>query len=169
VNPQMHASTSHVSGSKYITDSGTTSCNIDRWNFTDLADKGRPSKCGLPNWNYHHSESIPFQFIHWGGSMNAGSIFTILILTTEVAYTCRGVERQPHIALNMRCDCLCPSMTIMALVHSMHQLCMCLKTRRVNRRQLKQDISIKGWWKELHPLDVKTVEIKNFEYVPSSL
>jgi hypothetical protein len=101
--------------------------------------------------------------------MNTRSVFAILILTTEVAYTCRGAERQAHITLNMRCDCRCPSMTIMALVHSMHELCMHLETRRVNRRQLKQDIPIKGWWKELHPLDVKTVEIKSFEYVPSSL
>jgi hypothetical protein len=60
-------------------------------------------------------------------------------------------------------------MTIMTLVHSMHQLCMRLETRRVNQRQLKQDIPIKGRWKELHPLDVKTIEIKSFEYVPSSL
>ena len=60
--------------------------------------------------------------------MNAGSIFVIPILTTEVAYTYRGVERQAHITLDLRCDCLCPSMTIMALVHSMHQLCMRLET-----------------------------------------
>jgi hypothetical protein len=56
-------------------------------------------------------------------------------------------------------------MTIMMLVHSMHHMeC----TRRVNQRQLKQDIPIKGRWKELHPLDVKSIEIKSFEYVPSS-
>jgi hypothetical protein len=76
----------------------------------------------------------------------------------EVAYTCRGAERQAHIILNIRCDCLYPSMTIMPLVHSMHHM---KWTRRVNRRQLKQDIPIKGWWKELHPLDVKTVKIKS--------
>jgi hypothetical protein len=49
MKPQMHASTSHVSGSKYIIDSGTTCCNIDRWYFTDLADKGRPNRCRLSN------------------------------------------------------------------------------------------------------------------------
>jgi hypothetical protein len=76
--------------------------------------------------------------------MNAKSVFTILILTTKVAYTCRDAERQAHIILNMRCDCLCPSMTIMTLVHSMHQLCMHLEIGHVNWRQLKQDISIKG-------------------------
>jgi hypothetical protein len=54
--------------------------------------------------------------------MNAGSAFAVLILTMEVAYTCRGVERQAHITLNIRCDCLCPSMTIMTLVHSMHHM-----------------------------------------------
>jgi hypothetical protein len=59
-------------------------------------------------------------------------------------------------------------MTIVMLVHSMHQLCICLQIRRVNRRQLEQDIPIKGWWKELYPLDVKTVKIKCFEYVPSA-
>jgi hypothetical protein len=57
-------------------------------------------------------------------------------------------------------------MTIMMLVHSMHHM---EWTRRVNRRQLKQDITIKCWWMELHPLDVKTIKIKSFEYVPSSL
>jgi hypothetical protein len=55
--------------------------------------------------------------------MNAGSVFVILILTTKVAYTYRGVERQAHITLNIRCDCFCPSMTIMMLVYSMYQLC----------------------------------------------
>jgi hypothetical protein len=98
--------------------------------------------------------------------MNAGSVFAILILITEVAYTYRGVERQAHIILNIRCDCLCPSMTIMMLVHSMHHM---EWTRHVNWRQLKQDIPFKGWWKELYPLDVKTIKIKNFEYVPSFL
>jgi hypothetical protein len=98
--------------------------------------------------------------------MNAGSVFAILILTTEVAYTCRGIERQVHITLDIRCDCLCPSMTIMTLIHSMHHM---EWTRHVNQRQLKQDIPIKGRWKELHPLDVKTVVIKSFECVPSSL
>jgi hypothetical protein len=57
-------------------------------------------------------------------------------------------------------------MTIMTLIHSMHHM---EWTRRVNRRQLKQDIPIKRRWKELHPADVKTVEIKSFEYVPNSL
>jgi hypothetical protein len=98
--------------------------------------------------------------------MNVGSVFTILILTTKVAYTCRGAKRQAHITLDIRYDCLCPSMTIMMLVHSMHHM---EWTRRVNRRQLKQDITIKCWWMELHPLDVKTIKIKSFEYVPSSL
>jgi hypothetical protein len=60
-------------------------------------------------------------------------------------------------------------MTIMTLVHSMHELCRGLETERVNRRQLKHDISIKFWWKELHPLDVKIIKIKIFENVPSSL
>jgi hypothetical protein len=60
--------------------------------------------------------------------MNTGSVFAILILTMEVAYTCRGVECQAHIILNMRCDCLCSSMTIMALVHSKYQICMRLET-----------------------------------------
>jgi hypothetical protein len=83
--------------------------------------------------------------------MNAGSVFTILILTTDAAYTSRGAERQAHITLNIRCDCLCPSMTIMMLVHSMHHM---EWTRRVNRRQLEQDISIKDGRKELHTLDV---------------
>jgi hypothetical protein len=54
--------------------------------------------------------------------MNAGNVFAILIVTTEVAYTCRGTERQVHITLNIRCDCLCPSMTIITLVHSMHHM-----------------------------------------------
>jgi hypothetical protein len=111
VNPQIYAGMSHVSGSEHIIDSGSTSCNTNRWNFTDLADEGRPCKCGLPNRNCCHSESIPLQFIHRGGAMNARSIFVILILTTEVAYTCRGAERHAHITLNRRCDCLCSSMT----------------------------------------------------------
>jgi hypothetical protein len=42
-------------------------------------------------------------------------------------------------------------------------------TRRVNRRQLEEDIPIKGGRKELHPLDVKSVEIKCLENVPNSL
>jgi hypothetical protein len=54
--------------------------------------------------------------------MNAGSVFTILILTMEVAYTWRGAERQAHITLNIRCECLGPNMTIMTLVHSMHHM-----------------------------------------------
>jgi hypothetical protein len=97
--------------------------------------------------------------------MNVGSVFAILILTTEVAYTCRDTERQAHITLNIRCDCLCPSMTIMTLVHSTQHM---EWIRRVNRRQLKHDIPIKDRWKKLHPLDVKSVEIKSFENVPSS-
>jgi hypothetical protein len=83
--------------------------------------------------------------------MNAGSVFTILILTMDVAYTSRGAKRQAHITLNIRCDCIYPSITIMMLVHSMHHM---EWTRRVNRRQLKQDISVKDWRKELHTLDV---------------
>jgi hypothetical protein len=98
--------------------------------------------------------------------MNAGSVFAILILTTEVTYTCRGAERQAHITLNIRCDCFCPSMTIMTLVHSMHHM---EWTRRVYRRQLEEDISIKGGRKELHPLDVKSVEIKCLKNVLNSL
>jgi hypothetical protein len=69
--------------------------------------------------------------------MNASSVFAILIVTTEVAYACRGVERQAHIILDMRCDCLCPSMTIMMLVHSMHQLCIRLESQHINRKQVK--------------------------------
>jgi hypothetical protein len=61
--------------------------------------------------------------------MNVGSVFAILILTKEVAYTCGCVERQASITLNIRCDCLCPSMTIMTLVHSMHHM---EWTQRVN-------------------------------------
>jgi hypothetical protein len=98
--------------------------------------------------------------------MNAGRIFAILILTTEVANTYRGEECQAHITLNIRFDCLGPSMTIMTLVHSMHHM---EWTQHVNRRQLKKDIPIKGQWKELHPLNDETVEIKSFENVPSSL
>ena len=60
-------------------------------------------------------------------------------------------------------------MTIMTLVYSMHELCRGLETELVNCRHLKHDISIKVWWKELHPLDVKTIKIKIFEIVPSSL
>jgi hypothetical protein len=54
--------------------------------------------------------------------MNAGSVFTILIPTTEVAYTCRGAKRQVHIVLNIRYNCLGPSMTIMVLVYTLHRL-----------------------------------------------
>jgi hypothetical protein len=88
MNPQMQAGTSHISRSIHLIDSGSTSCKIDRWNLTDLTDKCRPSRCGLSNRNCHDSESIPFPFIDWGGAMNAGSVFAILILTAEVAYTC---------------------------------------------------------------------------------
>jgi hypothetical protein len=98
--------------------------------------------------------------------MNAGSVFAILILTTEVAYTCRGAECQAHITLNIICDCLCSSMTIITLVHSMHHM---EWTRRVYQRQLEEDIPIKGGRKELHPLDVKSVEIKCLKNVPNSL
>jgi hypothetical protein len=42
-------------------------------------------------------------------------------------------------------------------------------TRRVNRKQLEEDIPIKGGRKELHPLDVKDVKIKYLKYVPNSL
>jgi hypothetical protein len=122
--------------------------------------------CGLPNRNCGHSESIPFPFIDRGGAMNAGSVFAILILITEVAYTCRGAERQAHITLNIRCDYLGPNMTIMMLVHSMHHM---EWTQRINRRQLEEDIPIKGGRKELHPLDVKSVKIKYLKYVPNSL
>jgi hypothetical protein len=92
--------------------------------------------------------------------MNAGSVFAILILTTEVAYTCRCAKGQAHITLNIRCSCLRPSMTIMTLVHSMHHM---EWTRRVNRRQLEEDIPIKGGRKELHPLDFQTIEIKSLK------
>jgi hypothetical protein len=88
MNPQMQAGSSHISRSIYIIDSGSTSCKIDRWNLTDLTDKCQPSRCGLPNRNCRHSESIPFLLTDRGGAMNAGSVFAILILTTEVAYTC---------------------------------------------------------------------------------
>jgi hypothetical protein len=88
--------------------------------------------------------------------MNAGSVFAILIFTTEVVYTCCSAEGQAHITLNVRCDCLGPSMTIMMLVHSMHHM---EWTRCVNRRQLEEDIPIKCGRKELHPLDVKGVKI----------
>jgi hypothetical protein len=60
-------------------------------------------------------------------------------------------------------------MTIMTLVHSMHQLCMGLESRLVNWRQLKVYIPVKGRWKELHLLNVKTVVIKTPKCVPSSL
>jgi hypothetical protein len=72
----MHASTSHVNGAKDIIDSGTASCNIDRWNFTDLVDKGRPNSAGYPirivvTVNPSHSNSFR------GGAMNVGSVFAI--------------------------------------------------------------------------------------------
>ena len=54
--------------------------------------------------------------------MNAGSVFTVLIFTSEVANTCGGAECQANITLNIRSDCLSPSMTIMTLVHSMHHM-----------------------------------------------
>jgi hypothetical protein len=101
--------------------------------------------------------------------MNAGSIFAILILTMEVAYICSSVECQAHIILDMGCDCLCPSMTIMTLVHSMHQLCMGVESRHVNQRQFKQDIPIKAWWKKLYPLNIKIFIIKTPNCIPSSL
>ena len=98
--------------------------------------------------------------------MNAKSVFVILILTIEVAYTCRGTERQAHITLNIRCDYLGPSMTIMALVHFMHHM-RC--TQRINWRQFKEDIPIKGRRKELHPLNDKSVKIECLKNVPNSL
>ena len=122
MNSQMQAGMKHVSGSIYIIDSGSTSCNIDRWNFTNLIDKCRHSKCGLSNWNCRHRESIPFPFIDRGGAMNTGSVSVILILTMEVAYTCRSTKCQATITLNIRCNCLGPSMTIMTLVYSMHHM-----------------------------------------------
>jgi hypothetical protein len=57
-------------------------------------------------------------------------------------------------------------MTIMTLVHSMHHM---EWTRRVNRRNLEEDISIKGGRKELQPLDVTSVKIKCLKYIPNSL
>ena len=39
---------SHVSSSIHIIDYGSTSCNTDRWNFTNIADKCWPSRCGCP-------------------------------------------------------------------------------------------------------------------------
>jgi hypothetical protein len=57
-------------------------------------------------------------------------------------------------------------MTIMMLVHSMYHM---EWTRRVNRRQFKENIPIKGGRKELHPLDVKGVKIKCLKLVPNSL
>ena len=98
--------------------------------------------------------------------MNMGSVFAILILTTEVAYTCRSVECQAYITLNIRCDSLGPSMTIITLIRSMHHM---EWTRCVYRRQLEEDISVKGGRKELNPLNVKSVEIKCFEDVLNSL
>jgi hypothetical protein len=83
-----------------------------------------------------------------------------------MAYTCRGMERQAHITLNIRCDCLCPSMTIMTLVHSMHHM---EWTRRVNQRQFEHDIPIKDGRKKLHSMDVQTIKIKSFENIPSLL
>ena len=49
VNPKMYVGTSQVSGSKYKIDSSSISCNTNRWNFIDLADKEQPNWCGLPN------------------------------------------------------------------------------------------------------------------------
>jgi hypothetical protein len=57
-------------------------------------------------------------------------------------------------------------MTIMTLVHSMHHM---QWTRRVNQRQLEEEIPIKGGRKELHPLDVNGVKIKCLKTVPNSL
>ena len=162
----MQAGTSHVSSSMHIIDSGSISCNTDRWNFTDLAYKCQPSRCRLPSRNRRHNESIPFPFIDQGGAMNVESVFAILILTIEVAYTCRSAERQAHITLNIRCDCLGPSMTIMALVYSMHHM---RWTQHVNWKQFKEDISIKDRKKKLHPLDVKSIKIKCLENILNSL
>ena len=101
MNPQMQVGTSHVSGSKHILDSGSTSCNTDWWNLIDLVDKCQPSRCGLPNCKCCHSESIPFPFIDRGGAMNASSVFALLIFTLEVANTCGGAECQVNITLNI--------------------------------------------------------------------
>jgi hypothetical protein len=76
--------------------------------------------------------------------MNAADILAIPILTMEVANTCRGPEGQVHIVLDMRCGCPSPSMTIMTLVHSMHQPSMGVGNRPFNWRQLKEHIPIKG-------------------------
>ena len=59
-------------------------------------------------------------------------------------------------------------MTVMMLVHSMHQLCMGLESGHVNQRQLKQYVSIEGWWEELYPLNVKAIVIKTPKCIPSS-
>jgi hypothetical protein len=55
---------------------------------------------------------------------------------------------------------------IMTLVHSMHHM---EWTRRVNQRQLKEDIPIKGGRKELYLVGVKAVKIKCLKYIPNSL
>jgi hypothetical protein len=57
----------------------------------------------------------------------------------------------------------------MMLVHSMHQLCMRMDNRFVNQRNLKEYILVKGWKKELHPLNVKNVVIKTPKCILSSL
>jgi hypothetical protein len=44
-----------------------------------------------------------------------------------------------------------------------------MKSGRIHWRQLKEYIPVKGWWKELHPLDVKSVIIETLKSVPSSL
>jgi hypothetical protein len=88
--------------------------------------------------------------------MNAAGILAIPILTAEVANTCRGPEGQVHIVLDMRCGCPSPSMTIMTLVHSMHQPSMGVENRPFN-------------WRQLHPLHVQNIIIKTPECVPSTL
>jgi hypothetical protein len=60
-------------------------------------------------------------------------------------------------------------MTVMMLVHSMHQLCMGVESRLINWRQLKEYIPNKGWLKELQTLHVKNDVIKTLKCVPSSL
>jgi hypothetical protein len=85
VKPKMHASTSHVSGSKYIINPSSTSCKTDWGNFIDLAYKDKSIRGGLSYTKWHWSKSIPFHFIDWGGAMKAANVFAILIVTTEVA------------------------------------------------------------------------------------
>jgi hypothetical protein len=70
----------------------------------------------------YNIESIPLHLIHRGSAMAMIQILAIMIITMEMSFTRSCTVCQVHIILDMGGTSSYPSVSIVSLVHTYHEL-----------------------------------------------